>query len=876
MFPPEEGCCNVCGGPLTTGGRCPKCLAANLLMDWEEEAPREEDHRPKIGPYRLERKLGVGGFGTVWLAEQREPFRRQVAVKILKAGMDSDQILARFRGEQQALASLNHHHITKVYDAGITEEGRPYFAMEVVDGVPLDECFEQMTLEARLKLFLQVCEAIEHAHEHGIIHRDLKPSNILVRLHHCEDGTVIGHPKVIDFGIAKATEQPSASMVTTIQQVMGTPEYMSPEQAGTGGAHVDMRTDVYSLGMILYQLVAGRLPWAFGRQLSQASIREQILRRVPERPSQMARKHRPPEKRTTTLRSGAELDWIVLKALAHEPERRYQSVQDLAKDIVCLLEGRPISARSPSRIYRWRKFTQRHPGWVWGSLACLALVVTTIALSLHYAHTHTQEVRSVPPEEDKLLYESDLAFRLGMERCRGDAPRDGVAFFCEALRKAPNHHAAAQALLHELAFRVFPTEEGEGARVLKLRHKRKPVTFASFSHDNGSEFGTITNDGTFHLWSTETGRLRPFPLKFFFGSYPFDYHQERELVGFSRADGLCQFLQLDPVGKHPVELQLDGRLTQGRFSRSGDGVLTGEEDGTVRYWDRLHGQEQHSWKLHTAPILNMALTEDDHYAAVASEDHSASILDLVSGNLVAMLEHAGPVHCVALSPDQRTLVTGSMDNTARLWDLSTGEAVSPWLRHEVEAAHQGIIASFSHDGELVITGGSKDGCVRIWDAKTGEVADEPLAHGSAVLSLAVDPDRRRILVGTAEHGAHLWDVRTGERIAPGWPLPDAVTLVAFAPLQSQIALIAANGETHLVDLAPSRPTISADFLTLAEAIAGKQINTRGILIDLPSHERDARLKAARDFDRFDGIERMWVSWLLDDPERRGRSPFVAR
>ncbi len=324
-----------------------------------------------IGPYKLLQQIGEGGFGTVFMAEQEQPIRRRVALKILKPGMDTRQVVARFEAERQALALMDHPNIARVLDAGATAAGRPYFAMELVKGIPIQQYCDTQRLSTRerLALFIDVCRAVQHAHQKGIIHRDLKPSNILVGLH---DGKAV--PKVIDFGIAKALERKltEKTLFTDFRQMIGTPAYMSPEQTEISGLDVDTRSDIYSLGVLLYELLTGALPFDLER-LQKAGYGE-ILRIIreeePAKPSTKvstlagtsssvaACRRTEPAKLGALLRG--ELDWIVMKTLEKERARRYETADALASDVQRYLDDEPVLAGAPSRVYRARKFVRRH------------------------------------------------------------------------------------------------------------------------------------------------------------------------------------------------------------------------------------------------------------------------------------------------------------------------------------------------------------------------------------------------------------------------------------------------------------------------------------------------------------------------------------
>ncbi len=341
----------------------------------------------EIGPYKLLRILGEGGCGIVYLAEQSQPIRRQVALKVIKPGMDSRQVLARFEAEQQALARMEHPHVARVHDAGLTPGGRPYFVMEYVQGLPLtDYCDEhKLTVDERLRLFLHVCAAVQHAHQKGIIHRDLKPSNLLVG-HEDPEGVA----KVIDFGVARAISQPLTehTLYTEQGQLVGTPEYMSPEQADVGNQDIDTRTDVYSLGVVLYELLTGVLPFdhqAFregGLEQMRRAIREEEpttpstrLSRTSLEDSAPLAERRGTDARTLCRRLHGDLDWITLKAMAKDRTRRYESVGELAADLRRHLSHEPVTAMRPSTTYRLRKFVRRNRALVTGLAAVLLTLV---------------------------------------------------------------------------------------------------------------------------------------------------------------------------------------------------------------------------------------------------------------------------------------------------------------------------------------------------------------------------------------------------------------------------------------------------------------------------------------------------------------------
>jgi len=356
------------------------------------------------GKYKLIEEIGEGGMGSVYMAQQTEPVKRAVAVKVIKAGMDSKAVLARFEAERQALAMMDHPNIAKVLDAGTTDSGRPYFVMELVKGMPITQYCDQrkFTPRQRLELFVPVCQAIQHAHQKGIIHRDIKPSNVLVAMY--DDRAV---PKVIDFGVAKAAGQAltEKTMMTGLGAVVGTAEYMSPEQANLNNLDIDTRSDVYSLGVLLYELLTGTTP-IDRKSLGKAAFLE-ILRIVREveapkpsaklstidtLPSVAANRSTEPAKLSRLMKG--ELDWVLLKALEKDRSRRYETANGLARDIQRYLADEVVEARPPTAIYRLRKFARKHRTALSMAATVLLLLVAGVAASAW------QAVRAIRAEKN--------------------------------------------------------------------------------------------------------------------------------------------------------------------------------------------------------------------------------------------------------------------------------------------------------------------------------------------------------------------------------------------------------------------------------------------------------------------------------------------
>ncbi|MEY4387401.1 MAG: hypothetical protein RLY20_2684 [Verrucomicrobiota bacterium] len=392
------------------------------------DASQEELPNRRIGRYKLLQRLGEGGCGVVYMAEQEEPVRRRVALKVIRLGMDTERVVARFEAERQALAMMDHPNIARVLDAGTTETGRPYFVMELVRGTKLTTfCDErQLDTRARLELFIQVCQAIQHAHQKGVIHRDIKPSNILVTLH---DGVPV--PKVIDFGIAKAVEGKLTdnTLFTAYEQFIGTPAYMSPEQAEMSGLDVDTRSDIYSLGVLLYELLTGRTPFDTKKLIASGvdEMRRTLREREPQMPSVIlttlnnaelstvaSQHHEAPLKLISALRG--DLDWIVMKALEKDRRRRYETANGLAMDVRRYLLNEPVVARPPSRVYRLQKLVRRNRVvFIAVAVVSISLITSSAVSTYLFLRERDARQRAVAAEQ------KETRLRLEAERLRQEA-----------------------------------------------------------------------------------------------------------------------------------------------------------------------------------------------------------------------------------------------------------------------------------------------------------------------------------------------------------------------------------------------------------------------------------------------------------------------
>jgi len=473
--------CPRCGAKRaqrSLGGLCGRCVRQQLLAHAGEAKPRwespvsDEFTGTRLGRYQLLRQLGEGGCGVVYAAEQQEPVRRNVALKIIKPGMETKAVVTRFEAERQALAMMDHPGIAKVFDAGITTTGRPYFVMELVEGIRITDYCDQFRLStgARIELFIRVCQSVAHAHQKGIIHRDLKPSNILVGT---QDGVPV--PKVIDFGIAKATEKllGEATSVTESGAFLGTPAYMSPEQAESTGQGVDTRTDIYSLGALLCELLTGHTPFSPQELTKQGpeAARRMIRHTEPPRPStllsKLSRSDLEAVGRTQAKQSGqlipavrGDLDWIVMKCLEKDRERRYDSAEALALDLRRHLSNEPVTAAAPSVAYQVRKFARRHRLAVAVTSLVVGLFITGAVLSAYFGFRAVQSEALAR----KRLAES--------EKARGEA--EAIANFLTHLFQSPDPKLSRRTvtvaeMLGDASRRIETELSGQPERQANLR-----------------------------------------------------------------------------------------------------------------------------------------------------------------------------------------------------------------------------------------------------------------------------------------------------------------------------------------------------------------------------------------------------------------------
>jgi len=618
----------------------------------EQGARAQGQAGAQIGRYKLLEQIGEGGMGAIWMAEQREPVKRRVALKIIKLGMDTKQVIARFEAERQALAMMDHPHIAKVLDAGATETGRPYFVMEYIKGIPILEFCDQHKVDtrARLQLFTQVCHAIQHAHQKGIIHRDIKPSNVLVTLH---DGVPV--PKVIDFGIAKATnsELTSKTLFTEHRQLIGTPAYMSPEQAEMSGLDIDTRSDIYSLGVLLYELLTGTTPFnikallesGFGEMLR--AIREDEPHKPSTRISTLgetgtrtALQRSVDAKKLSTLLRG-DIDWIVMKCLEKDRSRRYETASGLAADIVRHLSDEPVSAGAPSASYRLRKFVRRNRGQVLaGGAIVVALAVGVVAFAWKAAEASEQRDRAVAARG------AETAQRERAEAARAEAEKQReIAQAEEAAAVAQ----AAEAVRQEAQARKHESEANQQADIASAVAKFQTDMLAAVDPNQLPKdpvSGAPLKDGVTVVHALESavklldaGSLADQPLV---------EAKVRATIGAT-----FQALARYDEAEHNLRKTLEIR----RAASPGDERLTADalDDVAMLLWQR--GQSDESYRLMSAAfeIYRRVLPASGLDMATAMDNMAKPLVDL------NRLAESGPLLREALELRRRNLPPGALE-----------------------------------------------------------------------------------------------------------------------------------------------------------------------------------------------------------------------
>jgi WD40 repeat protein/serine/threonine protein kinase len=771
-----------------------------------------------IGPYKLLELIGEGGMGTVWMAEQKEPIHRRVAIKVIKAGMDSKQVLARFEAERQALALMDHSNIARVLDAGLigaphepealatdrtksvaysSGSSRPYFVMELVKGQPITKyCDDKhLSVRERLELFADVCRAVQHAHQKGIIHRDLKPSNILIAPF---DGKPV--VKVIDFGVAKATGQrlTDATLFTGFGAVVGTPEYMSPEQAETNNQDIDTRSDIYSLGVLLYELLTGSTPLTKIR-VKEAALLE-VLRVIREEeppkpstrlssseelPAISAQRHTEPAKLTKLVRG--ELDWIVMKALDKDRNRRYETANGFAMDVQRYLADEPVLAGPPSTRYRLRKFMKRNRGPVVAAtvvfLALVAGVVgTTLALveatrqqriaetNQQIAETNADKAKEeernakVARDEAKGLARKEEAARRQAEK---QLLRTKTLLYISNLTEAHNHFLNHDLVRCRIAlddcdsdlrgpeYGYLVNQLVKKARI--LRGHTNGVLSLALSGDNMRLFSGQLLDGAIKVWNLETGKEILALRGHTNAASSLALYQSGKRLASGGGDRTIRVWDLE-TNKEILTLRGHTAMVSSlALSRDGHRLFSGGGvgDNTIKVWDLKVGKELRTLHGHTAAVSDLVLSGDNRRLFSCSGDGTIKVWDLESGRELRTLGgNSGSVEGLALRGDGKRLFSAGLD--IKVWDLETGKEILT-LRGPMNSTKLAL----SCDGKRLFSG-RLDGTIQVWDLEAGRKALALRGHTGSITGLALYADGKRLVSGSLDKSLQVWDLEGGK------------------------------------------------------------------------------------------------------------------
>ena len=755
-------------GHFRGAGFLPKPAVHDPLTVTAPLIPAEEAPAQMLGRYKLLEKIGEGGFGEVWMAEQREPVKRRVALKIIKLGMDSRQIVARFEAERQALAMMDHANIAKIFDADVTDTGRPYFVMELVRGIKITEYCDQNQLPTRerLRLFILVCQAIQHAHQKGIIHRDIKPSNILVTLH---DGVPV--PKVIDFGIAKATQQEltDKTVFTQFQQFIGTPAYISPEQAEMSGLDIDTRADIYSLGVLLYELLVGQTPFDAKEMMKGGldALRQIIREREPLRPSTKlntlqgdarttAGKHRQTDVGKLVHQLQGDLDWIVMKCLEKDRTRRYETANGLAVDLKRHLNDEPVVARPPSAAYRFQKLVRRNKlAFAAASAVTLTLIAglsfsTWAFLRERKAHAGEAAQRRTAVEAQRKAEAAQASE--AVQHQFADAERD--------VAEAQRNVAVEQRKLADMQLALQAWEEGDLQRANDLIDASRPAP----GQAPGFEWRylrKLCQDQSHETFGSPSQQYRS--AQFF----------DRDLLLLNDE----KTLTLHDLSRRKDQLLLedqDGIWNPAFCSGNTNLLATVTDDGRIKVWDlaarrvrvEFEGHPRSPTAAFDSPDDNATITfsRDGRWLASAISDTSVKLWDVESRNP----KPVRTVHRYAFwacggvfSPDGRHLFSGGSDSMIRTWDVATG--VEAWAPLEGHTSWVYALA-MSPDGLRLASGGA-DSTVIVWDVITRKLVTTLIGHIAMVRVLAFSPDGKTLASAGRDQTIRLWDMKTGQQLS---------------------------------------------------------------------------------------------------------------
>ena len=700
----------------------------------------------RVGRYRVLRRIALGGMGAVYEAEQDSP-RRVVALKVIRPGLASPALVERFAHESQILARLHHPGIAQVFEAGLADDGQPFFAMEYIRGLPLDEYANRhrLDLAARVGLLARVCDAVQHAHDRGVIHRDLKPANILVE--------ETEQPKVLDFGVARATDADlmTAGGLTRTGQLLGTPNYMSPEQLTGDPAAIDRRADVYALGIILFELAANRLPYRLEDRPLAEAVRL-VLEQDPPRLGSLD-----PELR-------GDVETIVAKALEKDPARRYASSSDLAADLRRWLAHEPIRARRVSAGERFRRWCKRNPV-VAGLLAAVFLLLAVVAAVASVGYLQTKQALNAAEAAGATAKGEASRARTAERAMR----RQWYAATSNLMQPAWDNGQVGRlrALLAETE--TYPDRGFEWYYWQRRCHldqhtfigHRSGVLSVSWSPD-AARLATASYDGTLKVWDVPGGK---------------------EVGTFKAHAGLVRSVSWSPDGTR---------------------LATGGDDGTAKVWDAAGGNEVRTLRAHSDAVTSVSWSPDGMRLATGSDDATAKVWDAADGrDLLTFRGHSGRVYAVTWAPDGMRLATASADRTAKVWEASDGRERLT-LRGHVGPVNA---ASWSRDGMRLATA-SEDSTAKVWDAADGRDLLSLRGHTGPVNAASWSSDGRRLATAGSDGTAKVWDAAGGYEMLTFRGHTGSVNAASWSRDGRRLATASGDGTTKVWEAADGQERLT--------------------------------------------------------------------